>query len=68
MIPQGKDQIELARAMVPLSAPRQANNLTGAALTVAMMPARFGFDFLDTFARDYSRRVFCKGGVCDDRR
>lgn len=68
MIAQGKDHIELARAMVPLSAPRRVNNLAWAALTVAMMPARFGFDFLDAFAREYSRRVFCKGGLCDDRR
>lgn len=60
-----ENQIELARAAVPLSAPRRAVNTFGAGLLLAMMPARFCFDFLDVYAREYSHRVFAKGGVCD---
>ena len=60
------NQIELARAMVPLSAPRRAVNTFGAGLLLVMMPARFCFDFIDTFSREYSHRVFAKGGVCGE--
>lgn len=61
-----KNQIELARAMVPLSAPRRAVNTFGAGLILVMMPARFCFDLLDTYAREYSHSIFAKGGVCGD--
>ena len=56
-----KDQIEIARAMVPLSAPRRAVNTFGAGLILAMIPSRFCFDFLDAYAREYSHRVFFSG-------